>query len=647
MSKQEFEIKHPVNIYRFDDDIKIEKIEEPGNKKLKLTEDEDNVKLGDIIIKDSKYYYKPILKESTNINNDSISSISEISNLSWLVYKGQKIPSNKSRYCIKEGDIIKLGREILLIKDIHLKRSSNAGKINNNETIKDNNGVMVSFHTQTSQSLNLNEDFNNFEDNNNDKNDKSDNETDGNEVNNKPNEKNNNDKKDLISCNSEKNSEIMNKKNKKICRICYMEETNKKVNPLIKPCKCSGSMKYIHYECLLHWLKTKVLINKNSYCDNGFFTIYSLNLIECELCKNHLPNYIKHKNKIYSLIDYEKFDKKKSKKEKINNNFIIFDEITPGKQGTKYRYLVKFDQNNVIKIGRGLEMQLILNDISVSRNHCQLKVDDDYNIILEDCNSKFGTLVLIQAESLEILKGQTLTVQVGTNYLNFRLGTKKNIFGCCDVDEIDEKNIYEKLNSKCVKYDRANEILEESITPENSDNEDEKINDINILKEKNLIDKESDIIKNKINEIQKNEENKNIKNNNDSIYNISTLQVKDGQNKSMPNNIKIIQKRIQSVNSKGSFSGGGSTTKIKNDDKNNNINEENIIESENENGDNQKENDNKKENGNENNKDNHNNKNSDNDNDSDSDDSSDENNSSDEDKKENEDKENKEDKDIK
>ena len=271
MSKQEFEIKHPVNIYRFDDDIKIEKIEEPGNKKLKLTEDEDNVKLGDIIIKDSKYYYKPILKESTNINNDSISSISEISNLSWLVYKGQKIPSNKSRYCIKEGDIIKLGREILLIKDIHLKRSSNAGKINNNETIKDNNGVMVSFHTQTSQSLNLNEDFNNFEDNNNDKNDKSDNETDGNEVNNKPNEKNNNDKKDLISCNSEKNSEIMNKKNKKICRICYMEETNKKVNPLIKPCKCSGSMKYIHYECLLHWLKTKVLINKNSYCDNGFF----------------------------------------------------------------------------------------------------------------------------------------------------------------------------------------------------------------------------------------------------------------------------------------------------------------------------------------------------------------------------------------
>ena len=102
------------------------------------------------------------------------------------------------------------------------------------------------------------------------------------------------------------------------------------------------------------------------------------------------------------------------------------------------------------------------------------------------------------------------------------------------------------------------------------------------------------------------------------------------------NNVIPNKRKCDSVvNSKGSFSGGGSTTtKIKNDGKNNNINEENIIASENENGDNQEENDNQKENENENKKDN--NKNSDNDNDSDSDDSSEEINSSEEDKKENE-----------
>jgi len=54
----------------------------------------------------------------------------------------------------------------------------------------------------------------------------------------------------------------------------------------------------------------------------------------------------------------------------------------------------------------------------------------------------------MQAESLEILKGKKTTVQVGTNYFKFRLGTRKNIFGSCDVDKIDEKNVYEKLNSK-------------------------------------------------------------------------------------------------------------------------------------------------------------------------------------------------------
>jgi len=36
------------------------------------------------------------------------------------------------------------------------------------------------------------------------------------------------------------------------CRICY-EETSSKDNPLIRPCKCSGSMKFIHKLCLQKW----------------------------------------------------------------------------------------------------------------------------------------------------------------------------------------------------------------------------------------------------------------------------------------------------------------------------------------------------------------------------------------------------------
>ena len=600
-----------MNIYRINHRIIIEQSNEHPSKKIKLNEDDENIKLGEIIIKDSKYYFKSINKEASILNNESINSITDINNLSWLVYKGEKIPSNKSKYTIKEGDVIKLGREILLIRRIHIKKNDNKNqKINNNETKKDNN-VMISFHTQTSQSLNLNEDFNNLDNAHNlEEKFNSDNETGGNDDNKKVSDKDINKNKDLISCNeSEKNSEIK-QKNKKMCRICYMEETNKKINPLIKPCKCSGSMKYIHYECLLHWLKTKVLITNNSYCDNGFYTIYLLNLIKCELCKNPLPNYIKHNNKIYSLIDYNKFDKMKKKQKKEKNeieNYIIFDELTSGKPGNKYRYLVKFDENNVIKIGRGLEMQLILNDISVSRNHCQLKLDEDGNIFLQDCNSKFGSLVLIQADTIEILKGKALTIQVGTNYLNIKLVLSKNLFGCCGVEEIDERNSYEKINSNYVKYDRTNEILNESITPENSDNEEKNEN----AQKEELIDKEKDIDKKEVNLNEKMNENKNIKNLSGSIYNISTLKINDDKFKRISDNAKVIKNRINSLNSKRN-SVGDSTNKIKNEDKKKNNKKENVIISENGNLKNEKEEEkkNKSENNKDNDKENDNNSNS-------------------------------------
>ena len=48
----------------------------------------------------------------------------------------------------------------------------------------------------------------------------------------------------------------------KICRICLSEEDPLGYydDPLVQPCKCSGSMKYIHINCLKQWLNTKSCI---------------------------------------------------------------------------------------------------------------------------------------------------------------------------------------------------------------------------------------------------------------------------------------------------------------------------------------------------------------------------------------------------
>uniref|UniRef100_A0A1I7VQN6 RING-CH-type domain-containing protein n=1 Tax=Loa loa TaxID=7209 RepID=A0A1I7VQN6_LOALO len=38
----------------------------------------------------------------------------------------------------------------------------------------------------------------------------------------------------------------------KFCRICHSFGSSG--DPLISPCRCTGSLKYVHISCLLHWL---------------------------------------------------------------------------------------------------------------------------------------------------------------------------------------------------------------------------------------------------------------------------------------------------------------------------------------------------------------------------------------------------------
>lgn len=47
-----------------------------------------------------------------------------------------------------------------------------------------------------------------------------------------------------------------------VCRICRGEATPSE--PLFHPCKCSGSIKYVHQNCLQEWLEKS---NKPNICD--------------------------------------------------------------------------------------------------------------------------------------------------------------------------------------------------------------------------------------------------------------------------------------------------------------------------------------------------------------------------------------------
>ena len=38
------------------------------------------------------------------------------------------------------------------------------------------------------------------------------------------------------------------------CKVCW-DNTSTATNPLLNSCKCDGSVRFIHYECLKYWLK--------------------------------------------------------------------------------------------------------------------------------------------------------------------------------------------------------------------------------------------------------------------------------------------------------------------------------------------------------------------------------------------------------
>lgn len=71
-----------------------------------------------------------------------------------------------------------------------------------------------------------------------------------------------------------------------VCRICLGEE-DAAADPLISPCKCSGTMSHIHLECLREWLNSKLTTKEGPRCKT-----YCWKVLECELCKERFPSQI-------------------------------------------------------------------------------------------------------------------------------------------------------------------------------------------------------------------------------------------------------------------------------------------------------------------------------------------------------------------
>ena len=375
-------------------------------------------------------------------------------NSTWFSLKNlKKDKNNKSNmFKINEGDVIKIGKIIIRIRKIKFESER---KMNNkflNIDINNSNYELTNSYLSERMSdlmeIGPNKNLSNKSNNSENKKQKEMKNYDNNKKGNIEEEK----EKEILSLKynsdmkkrnyitpekiifEEKPKNISSNSNSKICRICYLEEDTDK-NPLIQPCSCSGSLKYIHLDCLRQWIGTRnwTRVESNENC-----CIYLIKEIDCELCKNKLPDYIRHKNKLYKIIEFKTEFK----------NYISFENLTLDKQKNKFIYVINLDTKKEIKIGRGHESNIILSDISVSRVHCILNVHDK-NIYLEDNEAKYGTLVLIQTQRLKVIDNIELNLQIGRTFINCKIKRPFKFFKCCNnVNEVSNYNLYFKQNAK-------------------------------------------------------------------------------------------------------------------------------------------------------------------------------------------------------
>jgi hypothetical protein len=210
--------------------------------------------------------------------------------------------------------------------------------------------------------------------------------------------------------------------------------------------------------CLKQWLLKKSCIKREK---NDRYALFIIKEIECELCKTKYPDFIKHKEKIYEILDL---------KSEFENNLII-ESLSRDKNNDKILFVINLDFNNKIKIGRGHEADINFLDVSISRLHSILTIDKKRNIFIEDNDSKFGTLILVQ-NKLKLIENLPLFIQTGRTFLDCRLNTNSfNLFTCCGISEKPNINFYFEQNKNkkafedmfLVQYERDNseEIEEE------------------------------------------------------------------------------------------------------------------------------------------------------------------------------------------
>jgi len=367
----------------------------------------------------------------------------------WFPVKSANyFEGNIHNYILNINDIIKLGRKKYIVTKMHFEFDNGKDNIIDENFYKNNNISYISLINKKSKSifnydLKTNqykirndkkfdnkqiieelvnelkkEEFKNINQNNNN--------NISNNISNQNNDKNpkNNNQispqklskesiyNKIMKENESNDCEIENDNENDECWICLNSNCDEN-NPLISLCNCHN---FIHYECLKMYLYSNMIITENS---KKTVTTYTYKKFNCNICLKpyKLRFRIPELDKTYELIDL-------SLPEKTDYFCLESLDYIKDNNNIKTIHIVQLTDEE-ISIGRNDSNDIIVFDISVSREHAVLKYNkNNRSLFLENKNGRYGTLVLVR-RNIKINEEKTF-FQISNTHISMELSNEKN-----------------------------------------------------------------------------------------------------------------------------------------------------------------------------------------------------------------------------
>ncbi|CAD8093378.1 unnamed protein product [Paramecium sonneborni] len=317
----------------------------------------------------SKYQVESSLKTQKTEDQEGLND-----NCPWIVVKSTKSQLTDGQgYDLKEGDYVKLGRVRFRIREIKCS-------VDNSNLNKGNTEPELQKYV-SEKCLNT------------------------------------------MNINTQEEDDKRSQSDEPCCRICYNDSQTNKDNPLIDCCKCQGSVKYIHIQCLQTWLA-----NKLSPKTTKFSVSFQWRQFDCEVCKAIIPSRIRYQDRIFETIIIPKPDAP----------YITLEILSRERNKSKGTHIISFAQKQYIKLGRGHDSDVRITDISVSRCHALIKFMNS-GFVIEDQQSKFGTLVLLKNPAqMSVDMNNNMAIQVGRSVVSFQVSKDWNIISSINRGVVSE-----------------------------------------------------------------------------------------------------------------------------------------------------------------------------------------------------------------